>query len=196
MGYRNFHRASLDIAEQHPNLMRAELTSVHTQLIEYHQLVSNEQEGEEEEGEGEEDAEPAAASVAAPDGAPPGAPDGAPPPPMNEDQDLSGTKVLDDGEQNLWATFGFQFDEKMEAQLALEDEQAGLDAANRNDPPPDPYLLETREGAKYRMRTDLEVAEAAMGGVAEVAIADGCQRTGATTEEEAAAAARARIRSP
>eukprot|EP00900_Chrysochromulina_parva_P001466 jgi/Chrpa1/1131/Chrysochromulina_OHIO_Genome00014633-RA len=40
MGYRNFHRASLDIAEQHPNLMRAELTSVHTQLIEYHQLIS------------------------------------------------------------------------------------------------------------------------------------------------------------
>jgi hypothetical protein len=41
-----------------------------------------------------------------------------------------------------------------------------------------------------------KVAEAAMGGVAEVALADGCQRTGATTEEEAAAAARARIRSP
>ena len=196
MGYRNFHRASLDIAEQHPNLMRAELTSVHTQLIEYHQLVSNEQEGEEEEGEGEEDAEPAAASVAAPDGAPPGAPDGAPPPLMNEDQDLSGTKVLDDGEQNLWATFGFQFDEKMEAQLALEDEQAGLDAANRNDPPPDPYLLETREGAKYRMRTDLEVAEAAMAVVRAKAAAEAEAAAAAVAAAEAEAAAAAAAADP
>ena len=34
-------------------------------------------------------------------------------------------------EEDLWATFGLTYDPKMEAQIALDDELAGLEAANR-----------------------------------------------------------------
>ena len=49
------------------------------------------------------------------------------------------TKALAE-EEDLWATFGLTYDDRMAAQIALDDELAGLEAARRVEPPPDPRL--------------------------------------------------------
>ena len=70
---------------------------------------------------------------------------------------LARTKMLSN-EEDLWATFGLTYDPKMEAQIALDDELAGLEAANRVVPPPDPYAFSTDGGVSYQMLNPDEVA--------------------------------------
>ena len=64
------------------------------------------------------------------------------------------TKPLE-GEEDLWATFGMTFPTRMLAQIALDDELAGLEARPPA-PPPDPFAFATDSGAGYQMLTEAE----------------------------------------
>ena len=65
------------------------------------------------------------------------------------------TKPIE-GEEDLWATFGMLYPKRMLAQVALDDELAGLEAKPPA-APPDPYAFETDAGAEYQMLSPTEV---------------------------------------
>ena len=188
--YRTFQSESVVIALQHPVSIANELKTLQANLLEFHSLLpydayttklealAKAEEAAPAEAPVAEEAAAAADEAAAAEGA-----EGAPAPaPAVEAADVP-------EEENLWATFGFVYPEKMEAELRLEAELLGLQPKVVEDDF-DPLKLFTDCGTAYRLLEPHQVAqlkereEKAAGAEARAAAA-----AEATAAAEAAAAA-------
>ena len=174
-GYRDFHALSLERIGMHPAAVSNELEALYAGLVGFHHVKTRED---------YEQAQPAAPAPAEdvpaePEPEPEAEPaeggegeegeEGAEAAPAPAD-DLDLTKPLE-GEEDLWATFGMLYPARMSAQVALDDELAGLEAANRHEPLPDPYAFMTDGNAEYQMLSPAEVAAAAKAKAEEAAAA-------------------------
>lgn len=151
MAYRTFHGECVGIAATHPRNIIQELASLQKRLLEVNDILPRDQ----------YDAvmasltEPVAAVAVAPvedEAATEGEEGEAAPAPEEAVAEESGE------EENLWAVFGIVYDPKAEAELALDAEQEGLEAAARAKEPVDPCHLKTEGGAVYQLVTVEEQA--------------------------------------